>query len=173
MKWEWAADTFKALIVIAATWLANYFRKKTIPFITAVGRIIKVSDRVDLLELELSIIGNRQMAVIHADPNPVFIVNEKTDLVYANPAWVAMTGFSDAKDAYGKGYLKAIPPEDREMVEKDGERFAEHPSSYEGEVTFRNIKTKLIIKTLCRSELVHDKDGKLVQTIGRLQIINP
>jgi PAS domain S-box-containing protein len=171
MKWEWAADTFKALILVAATWAANYARKKFIPFLKAIKRIVKVSDRVDALEVEVSIIESRLRAALHTDPNPAFIVDAKTDLIYANPAWGEMTGFSNIQDAYGKGYLKAIPPEDRDSIERDGERFAEHPSSYEGDVRFRHIKTKQIISTIVRSELVYDKNGELIQTIGRIKIL--
>lgn len=171
MSWDWAIDSFKAGILVLLTWGTNYLRKKALPFLKEFRRFLKLTEIVDRIDNEVGVLKSKQMASLHTDVHPIFIMNNEGEMIYANPAWCDMTGFTNVKDAYGKGYLKAIPPEDIEMIEKQNERLVEHPSSYEGEIRFRHIKTKEIINTICRSELVHGRNEVLVETVGRLFIL--
>lgn len=168
MKWEVASDIFKALLILAATWVARYLS----PFFKAVRKITKVSDRVDELENKVYILDSKLAAGFHTAVDPVFIVDVKGDLVYANPAWQDLTEFSNVQDAYGKGYLRAIPPDDRDSIEEQSERLILHPGSIEMNVIFLTIRTKIIVNTLCRSEPFKNKEGFVVGTLGRLKILN-
>ena len=171
MKWEVASDIFKALLILAATWVARYFAKVFLPFTKAIRKIAKVSDRVDELENKVFILDSKLAAGFHTAVDPVFIVDLKGDLIYANPAWQDFTEFSNVKDAYGKGYLRAIPPDDRDSIEEQSERLLLHPGSIEMNVRFLTIRTKIIVNTLCRSEPFKNKEGIVVGTLGRLKIL--
>ena len=168
---DWASDTFKALIAAAALWLASYIRKKIVPVFKALLRIAQVVERVDEIENDVWIVKSKQRAIMATDPNPTYITDCNSDLIYANPAWAEMAGFNSVEDAYGKGYLRAIPNEDVEPLEQMAERQVKHPFSFEGHIRFKNIRTGEIVNTICRSELVFNKDGKWIRTIGRLLIL--
>ncbi len=172
MSSEIGQETFKALLILAAGWIGRTIWKSIFPFIIIARKFIKIVDRVDVLEIKVSVIDARQFALIKSDPNPVFITDSKGALIYANMSWVSMTGFSDVEHALGKGWAQAIPEEDIEMLEKLSERYEGHPSSFEGVVRFKNLKTGDIIKTMCRSEPMKDNNGTPIGTIGRLLILN-
>ena len=168
---DWASDTFKALIAASALWLASYTKKKIIPLYYALMRIKHVSERVDMLEIKVSVMDARQIALMNTDPNPVFTTDIKGGLTFANMAWLAAMGYSDLNHAKGKGYMQAIPEEHREMVEKLTETQITHLASFEGIIPFQHIKTLVRFKAMCRTEPLLDKDNIWIGTIGRLLIL--
>lgn len=179
MEWTFGEGSVLRLALIGAVgWIANYIRPKIVPWMKERLRTWKNTERIDALEAEIKVIRvrlhiaeSKQMAALHTAPDPIFIMNPGGELVYANPAWGLMTGFTNIEDAYGKGYMQAIPPHDRDEIEKQNERLVEHPGSFEGEIRFRHLRTKDIINTICRSEPVHDDKEKVIETIGRLYIV--
>lgn len=170
MKWDWAVDTFKALLAAAAMWIANWLRKNAIPYMKELQRYKTLLDRVERLEIELSIEKSKGMAGLYVDPAPVFITNMKGEVIFVNPAWLEMTGLPSEKDAIGFGFMKVIPQEDREALEYQAELLMQHPGTWVGTVRFKHWKSKQIINTTCVTEVVHDRDGRFIETVGKLKI---
>lgn len=163
------ADIAKVAIIGVGGWAANIVRKKAWPFIKSLVKFGNVVERQDNLEKQFKIKQSRNRAILHIDKHPIFITDNKGEVTYVNPAWVEMTGM-DERDALGKGYLQAIPDEDIDSMEAKSERMIKHPSSLYDEVVFIHVRTKQIIKTMCRSEPVY-QDESHKETIGRLYII--
>jgi len=159
---------FEALIIGFLLWAANEIYKKLKPFRKWVTNIVSVSDRVDKMEEKVVVVEGRQMALMYCDPKPIFLLNEKNEVKFVNPAWLEMTGMENEKSAMGFGYLRAIPEEDRDTMMEHSETFLKHPGSFAGEVTFRHVKTGAEILCYCRSEIVNSKE-RLVETVGILK----
>ena len=168
---SWIQEGIKAGVIAGVTALVVLFWKNIRVLIKKAKKIIEAADKLEVLDTEVSILKSKQMADFHTGTNPVFIINTKGELIYANPSWADAFGWTNIKDAYGKGYLKCIPPEDVDDVEELSDRLQQHPSSYEGKVRFKHIRTDEIIYAICRTELIHDRKGNLIETIGRLSII--
>lgn len=183
MEWEW----FKAGVIkvatwggaILATWGANYARKRWKPFYKNLVAFIGLANRVISLEKtqakqkqELEVIDNLLLAKLKIDEKPMFLNDNKGNLVFVNNSWLKVLGYSDPEDAYGEGYLLAIPEADRERVHRQAQRYAASPSPFSGVVTFINISTEAEVKTFCRTELVFDNNGNFFKTIGRLDILS-
>jgi PAS domain-containing protein len=162
-----AVDIFKALLLPALLFTANWIRKKFKPTFKHIKRITEVSDRVDKIEKDLDLVKKRQTALIEVDNRPIFILNGKGEVIKVNSAWLDMTEMKSEKEALGFGYLQAIPEDDREMMVERNELFVEHPSVFSGEIRFLKVKSKQIITAYCRSEPI--KNGEiLIETIGIL-----
>lgn len=170
MGWEVGADTFKGLILATLLFIGGYIRKKLRPTVKLIKRILDVSDRVDKMESEVMIVKGRQMALMYCDPKPMFLLNEKNEVKWVNPAWLELTGIASERDAMGFGYLRAIPEEDLEKMTEQSEVFKNHPGSFAGEVRFKNVKTGVVTNTFCRSEIVNVNE-RLVETVGILKPI--
>ena len=167
---DWKEKGAETIFIGMLAFLGSFLVKKVKPVWKELKRMGGVTDKVDEQSLKIYILEKTLDKLMHTDPNPVFITNRDGELVYANPAWIRMTGFSDATLAYGKGYLRAIVKHDREEMEQMSERLTEHPSSFEGDVRFQHLVTKEIINTVCRSEPIFGVDGEVIKTIGRLYI---
>ena len=167
----WLQEGIKAGIISIVTAAVIYFWKNARQLYKKAQKIIDSADKLDLLEMEVGVLKSKQMADFHTDVTPVFINNTKGELIYANRAWADLLGWKSVKDAYGKGYLKAVPPQDIEEMERQSQRLVDHPSSFDGEVRLMHRITKEYIYAICRTELIHDNKGNLVETIGRLYVI--
>jgi len=149
----------------------KFVSKKLTPFIKQFKRVAVVSGRVDKIEKELDIVTKRQFALIYVDTRPIFILNKKGEVIHVNAAWLEMTEMQNERDALGFGYMQAIPDADKEMMMDRSEMFLEHPGSFSGEVRFQKIRSKQIITTYCRSEVIKNNET-LYETIGILSIKN-
>lgn len=149
----------------------KFVSKKLNPFIKEIKRVAGASDRVDKLESELDIVTKRQFALIYIDTRPIFIINKKGEVSHVNAAWLEMTEMQSERDALGFGYMQAIPEEDKEMMIDRSEMFLDHPGSFSGEVRFQKVRSRQIITTYCRSEIIKDNET-LYETIGILSIKN-
>ena len=165
---DWASDTFKALIAAAALWVSAYCRKQAIPLLNSIKKLSVVVNRVDDLELKVSIIDSRALALIETDANPIFVTDVDGNLIHANIEWLELTGFTDLDHAKGKGYMEAIPDDYIVPLEKILKRHSKHETSFECVLIFQHIKTKVRNTRLCRSEPIHDKNKVLLGSIGRL-----
>lgn len=176
----WIQDGVKAGIISVITAFVIYLWKKAKPISREIIRIIKCPDLVEKLEKEVavlkkevSVLRSKQMAGFHTDPVPTFICNTKGELIYANPAWVKLTGYSNPENAYGFRFFDVIYHEDLLRIQKISEELIGHPAPYEGLVRLVNKITKEVIQTFCTSELIYsdEQHKELIETIGRLQIL--
>lgn len=149
----------------------KFVSKKINPFIKQFKRVAEVSGRVDEIERELDIVTQRQFALIYVDTRPIFILNKKGEVSHVNAAWLEMTEMQNERDALGFGYMQAIPEEDRDDMMGKSEMFTQHPGSFAGEIRFKKVKSKQIITTYCRSEVIKN-DETLYETIGIISIKN-
>lgn len=167
---DWKEKGTETIFVGVIAFFGSIFVKKIKPMWKELRRISKLTDGVDDLVKKSDIAEKRLRAVLYSSSDPIFINNNEGEVVFVNPAWLALTGMKTEKDAYGFGYMAVIPEDDRDDRERDNKRLVDHPSSFEGEIRFQHFITKEIIVTMCRSEPV-EYDGELVETIGRLTII--
>ena len=172
MTWDWAIDTFKGLIVAGVTWTVIYLRKQAKPLIKSLRKFSKLVELTDELKSKIAVLESKQVAAWDILKDPLYTVNIKGEVDYANTSWAKMGGLSDPRDGFGFGYMQMIPDEDKDRVEKLAERITEHPSPFEGIIRFYNKQTGKIIITECRTALVYDLEKKVIGTIGRLYIIS-
>jgi PAS domain-containing protein len=171
MAWDWKEDSFKGAIGIVVAWAGAYTAKRFRPSIKYVKAWFKMKDSVTKLEYNHAILNNSFKALLQIDRHPIFIVNNKNEVVFVNAAWMEMTGMRDSKDALGFGWLQAIPEKDRDRILEQGERIQEHPSNFAGHVEFQNVQTGTPTNTWCRSVPVFDDENKFDSIIGRLYIV--
>lgn len=76
-----------------------------------------VEDITEKKEMEVALIESEQKFRLLSDLSPVGIyqTDEKGDCIYANKKWLEMAGLS-LEEALGKGWIKAIHPEDRDYI---------------------------------------------------------
>ena len=171
MTWDWAIDTFKGLIVAGSTWTVIYLRKQAKPLLKTLKKFSKLVETTDELKAKLAVIDSKQVGMWDIIKDPLYTINEKGEVDYANTAWAKMGGLSDVRDGFGFGYMQMIPDEDKDRVEEIAERIIAHPSPFEGIIRFQNKQTGDIITTECRTALIYNIDKKVIGTIGRLYII--
>lgn len=171
MTWDWAIDTFRALIVAAITWVVIHLRKKTLPFLKTLRKFTKLVELTDQLQAELAIVKSQRTAMNDILSDPFFILNEELELEYANAAYAKMGGMSDPRDLYGHGYMRLIPDEDKPKIERLNDRLRDHPHTFEGKVRFQNVTTGEIVIAECRTALFYDSNKKILGSVGRLYII--
>lgn len=130
-----------------------------------------IKDKINKIAYDLELMNVRYDATLYIDSNPIFINDKLGNVIFVNAAWLEMTGFNNPKDAMGFGWMKALPEEEAERLQIINETLTKHPSSFMGEIIFKNIKTQEIIKTNCRTTLIRDSKDNIVSTIGTLEIL--
>lgn len=171
MSWDWAIDAGKGLIALTLAWFANYLRKQAKPIVQAVKKIGNIVRIINTLEAKQSILASEMLAFYHVSKHPIYIIDKTGAVTYVNPAWVAMAGFRDDKDAHGYGYMRAVHPEDREEMEQQRLLMEKKQSSGNGTVRFKNIQTGVVVNMEYVSELVYNDKGEVVKIIGTLYIV--
>lgn len=166
MQWDWKIDSFKILMAGLIGWGGKEVAKRFLPVVNVVKRVYKIEE----LEQESAITKSKLMAILHISTDPMFISNPKGELIYVNPSWSEMTGI-DSNDAHGLWFSVAVHPDSEIEMKKRGDMSVLHTSPYFGLISYKHADTGKIIKTYCRSELVHDKEDKHIETVARLSII--
>lgn len=171
MEFDWKADLFKFLMgsVLGGGMLRIYVKSK--PTIELWRRVIKSPDRLDKVENDVYVNMKRRIAYYDLDDRPIFILNQKREVIYVNYCWLTTFGFSDSKQSLGTGYLRAIPNSDHVNIRNKSKELVGNEGSFDEPITFQHIGTKELIYTNCRSEPIFDLHGILVETIGFLTII--
>lgn len=167
MAWDWE-DTGKSLLLAFIIWASNQLRKKIIPVWGNVKRVWNLSKIVKDLEFTVYTEKNKLQALLQISPHPIYIINEEGEMIYANQAWIDLTGYKDEKEAYGLGYLRSVHPEDRSEVSNQRKLLANSDTAYNGQVRFRNLRTHEDITRTCVSQTFKDNIGKVIGTIGTL-----
>lgn len=190
MDWKIdASNVITAMMVGAGGWIGNHYRKKLNPFIQLVKDILNAANEISLLkakdishdtdilllkrsqEDEIFIIKATIDAILHTDPMPHVRLNGNRDVVYCNPAFLAMIDAENEKDLLGKGYLKLIPKEDKAEIRELSNTLKNTPSSDCRKIRFIT-ESGTIVNNICRSEPVFNKAGEVVKVIIRFKIIN-
>lgn len=167
---DWREKGIEAIYLGVIAFLGSAFVKRFKPSLKGAKRMYGVIDEVDVLKKEVGVLKDLIQKILYTAPDPIFKVNNKGEVIFVNPAWLQMTGVRTEKDAFGFGFMKAIPEDDRDAMVDQSEMLTKHPSAFEGEIRFQHLVTDDIILTICRSEPVF-YNGEHIETIGRLTII--
>jgi PAS domain S-box-containing protein len=167
--------TYLGGLAVAGAWIL----KKIKPFSKEIIKLSKLSDRVDIIEerintqdRRISVDENYMNAIFDNSLTAIFRLDHNFELVYVNTAWVELAGFSSDEEAYGVGFLKAIPDRFKAAMRDQMESSKKHPSRFSEKIPFRNIKTKIEFEMLCRSTPVYDNKNIVCGTLGFLYPIN-
>lgn len=172
MAWDWVMDTAKGLVAVFIIWLSNYLRKQSKPIWEGLKQLSNIVKDVRKLKYDSAVDKSKLLALIHISKNPFYIIDTKGLITDVNQAWVDLTGFKDDRDAYGTGYLRAVHPEDRAEIDRQRLMLSDTPTSFNGTVRFKNLKTGDVIICTCVSQTFQDENGKVVGTVGTLYL-NP
>ena len=175
---EIASGVIPMLVGALIIWGARVFIKRLKPTISALRKIVNISDTAQKIDKELQQAiskghenHNFIIGVMKISKTPMFLNDENGELIDVNNSWLKLVGCSDVSDVLDKGYLQVIHEDDLEDIEILAERLKSHPSPYSVKVRFRNMQTGNIINTECRSEPIFKDNGELAYTIGRLDIL--
>lgn len=175
MGWKWDTQTtFTALLIAGLGTCGGYIFKQIAPGYKSWKKFLKKLHRVedlDLMETRLEILENTFVAWYDILEDPIYKTSPSGEVTYVNAAWLEMTGITDSKNAFGFGYMAAIPDEDFAKIERLHDLHQAHPSSFRGNVRFKNVQTGEIITTRCKAALVYDFKDNLIETIGRIYIL--
>ncbi len=107
----------------------------------------------------------RFLAIASVAPIGMFVASSTGECLYVNEEWQRIAGRT-AEEAMGRGWLKAIHPEDRERADSDS---ASHPKPESSLSDIRYLRPDGTI-TLCRVTASAMKiDGHLIGTVGTVE----
>ena len=135
------------------------------------GKITLVDGLKEVLYNQ-AIYSSEREAAMYIDPQPMFKTDLSGRLIFVNAAWLDMIGCGDEEEVMGFGYLVAVPDENKDLVEKTSRRFSESPAPFHGDFTYQHLKTKQLIYTNVRTQLIKDGKGNFIGTIGTVKILN-
>ncbi len=171
MAFEWKDDFWKPVLAAAIGWLSTKGAKKVVPFAKDVWKLKDVQKELDSLKKRMHLREEEMSALLHIMKMPMFINNEKMELIWVNAAWLELTGFRDPEDAYGVGYLRAVPERYHKQYAEIAEQMKRHPFTFTGTVIMRNIENpEKEIPCFCRTRDISDESGNLVKILGILII---
>ena len=199
MEWDWKESAFTALKWVGAgltTWGAMYVKGRVKPIAGNIKKFINLHNTVEELrksiesgeterqllsaklsslrieyDKDLQIVKEKELAAFGISTTPVFKVDSNGDLFYVNGAWLDMVGSNNADEMYGRGYLRVIPQEDIPSMNAQTDWMIKHPTSFNGKIRYKHLHTDQIINTYCRTNII-EHEGKVVEIIGRLEILN-
>lgn len=168
---EWKEEAAKTIIGGLIIFIGSYFFKLAKRSITPLKKIIKNAQEIDRLVISVDELNKIQDAIIEIHRSPIYFTDKDGGIIYVNTAWVEMTGFTNAEDAYGMGYMRAVSDEDEQDIMKINQTYYKHPTDIEGFVVFVNLRTKTRIPCKYRSKVVKNDKGEFIKGIGILEII--
>jgi len=129
-----ALDTYlgenstKSFVEIIPSWIYNLFMigGSAILFLVAVN--IAARRRVQQQTAELRKSEERYQTLARVSPVGIFRTDVNGSTTYVNPTWCHISGLS-AEEGLGDGWLKAVHPEDREIISKNWREAAQHQTA--------------------------------------------
>ena len=112
--------------------------KKLIQITHSVDRILKLETDVDLIEEENFILRAILISIVKTAIYPMYMLDENSDLILVNDAWLKITGYNNPEDAYGSGYISSICEEDKDEMEDIARQRLHHAFASHGKVGFVN-----------------------------------
>ena len=168
---DWKEEAAKTIIGGVIIFVGSYFFKLAKRSITPLRKIIKNAQEIERLIISLDRNDRMLDAIIEIHRSPIYFTDKDGGMIYANTAWVELTGFTNVEDAYGMGYMRAVSDEDEQEIMQINQTYYKHPSDLEGIVVFVNLRTKLRIPCKFRSKVVRTDAGEFIMGIGILEII--
>lgn len=131
----------------------------------------EIREMVDTLLFNQELTKATLRASLYVCPDPIYIVDKDGRLTFVNAAYTRMVECTNPQELMGWGWLRVISEKNKNEMLEVVKMLKENPTPYSGKVTFKNWSTGADINTYCRSTVILDKDGKLVEMIGALEII--
>jgi PAS domain S-box-containing protein len=128
-----------------------------------------IKDLTELISYNQAIISEKQRSMMYIDSNPIYIADKEGNWNFVNASLLEMLGYHDPKDIYGIGWMKAIPDEDIDKVEKEYIRDKSNQSPSFGQMRFKDGKGNLVLVNR-RTTLIY-VNNKLEEIMGTLTII--
>lgn len=168
---DWKEEAAKVTIGGLIAFVGAYFFKLAKRSITPLRKIIKNAQEID--KLILAVEENERVidAIIEIHRSPIYFTDADGGITYVNTAWIELTGFTNAEDAHGMGYMRAVSDEDEAEIMAINQNYYKHPTDLEGIVVFVNLRSKIRIPCKYRSRVVRNDEGKFIKGIGILEII--
>ena len=129
-----------------------------------------LDDKLNVIINTQELMREKQKALMYSDLTPMFTLDANENLTFVNAAWLKLTGFNNPEDAYGIGWLRAIPEDERKKLMDIREQQRQSPFAFYDTVIFKNIMTGELVKTTCKTTLVKDAKGQVIEKIGSLQV---
>lgn len=139
-----------------------YFESETIKGTRAI--VVDIRER---LEAEKQLRESQQQFMTLAEMSPVGIFRTKPDgyTSYVNPKWTELSGIS-SEEALGEGWLRAVHPDDRDIIRQNWESVTKSKNNSIAEYRFLHMDGSIIwVLGNAVSEIV---DGNLNGYIGTL-----
>lgn len=164
---EWVWKGLMGVLVwvsgkVSAEYLWPKFKKWTKEFFSNK----KLQDELKEIKEDSYITKETLDAFFRIHKLPLFVNNAQMELEWVNRSWLDLTGFRDAEEAYGFGYLRAIPKEHHAEMMSQAEQMKKHPSIYEDSVIFKNLDSGEKIQTIVRAIPICNKNDELVKVLG-------
>lgn len=108
----------------------------------------------------------RFATLVEQAPVGIFETDAQGECIFVNDGWQALAGLTAAESA-GKGWIRAIHPEDRERVVADWYAAAQGQREFSSEYRFRTPNGK-ISWVMARAKPIQDGGGGVVRHLGTL-----
>ncbi len=177
MDWkeEGIKYSYLGILGFIGLWVAKKFK----PFTKWASSMYKLSDRIDVLEKELRATVQKLETRIAVDENMIkalldnsktaaFMLDKDFELNYVNSAWMERLGFVNDEEAFGIGFLKAIPESHIAKMERQMKNSKEHPGRFSEIVHFMHVKSGVEFSMFCMSTPIYDYMGHVHGTLGFL-----
>ncbi len=180
---DWIEKGKEAAYLGALALFGTWVTKKAKPFSKQVVKLSNLSDRVDKLEIELratvakletriAVEENMVRAMLDNSKTAAFTMDKDFELNYVNSAWLERLGFTNDEEAFGIGFLKAIPEAYMEKMERQMRNSKEHPGRFSEKVCFKHLKTGEEFWMFCMSTPIYDYKDSVHGTLGFLYEID-
>jgi len=153
------------ILALVGSWFVKVFKKRIWP------SIYMLSDVKDIATLRQRI--SEYDAFIEIHRTPIYYTDEIGQVTYVNTAYVELTGFTNAEDAHGLGYMRAVSDSDEKDIVKLNENYHKKPSNLSGTVTMVNIINGTEYFCRYRNHVIRNKEtGKFIKGIGILEVLS-
>jgi PAS domain S-box-containing protein len=117
-------------------------------------------------ERELRESEKRYQTLANVSPVGIFHTNSDGLTTYVNPTWCQISGVS-AEEALGEGWLKAVHPEDRELINKNWQEATHFPTTSTADYRFVHSDGS-ITWVIGQAVPEMDSDNQLVGFVGTI-----
>jgi PAS domain-containing protein len=137
----------------------------------SVDKILKLQTDVNLIEEENFILRATLISVVKTAPYAMYMLDKENKLILVNNAWLNISGFNDAEEAYNFGYYKAIEKSDIIRMHQIADERIGASTPHSGTVKFKNLITSDIYECEYRTEVIKNSKKEVINYIGSLKII--
>jgi len=133
---------------------------------TGVEGVMRDTTRRKNLELEIGKNEQRFRMLAESSPVGIFLSGADDNCLFVNPRWCEIAGISK-EEALGKGWIKAIHPEDRERVVLERNSAGAERRGFEVDCRFQTPQGKVSV-IHANAAMLKDEQGQFAGFIGTI-----